>query len=202
MSSKKLDAAIDALVDALAELPEHELERWQRGNRLGLRILCELGRRYPGIVQERGRFGVSRPEPFGGRRRCCVPRQARGAPATCEFGRHWQRVPSSKREVNYACRWQKPNPAFGGGVINSGPAPPGLRPRRSCPPGVLARPQAAVGPMVASFARRYRPPPSRPFSDHGNEKRVLIRVRRLSSITHVSCRKVIAALGQRLRAAW
>jgi hypothetical protein len=51
MSSKKLDAAIDALVDALAELPEHELEGWQRGNRLGLRILCELGRRYPGIVQ-------------------------------------------------------------------------------------------------------------------------------------------------------
>jgi hypothetical protein len=40
--SKKLDAAIDALVDALAELPEHELEGWQRGNRLGLRILCEL----------------------------------------------------------------------------------------------------------------------------------------------------------------
>jgi hypothetical protein len=31
MSSKKLDAAIDALVDALAELPEHELEGWQRG---------------------------------------------------------------------------------------------------------------------------------------------------------------------------
>jgi hypothetical protein len=27
-----LDAAIDALVDALAELPEHELEGWQRGN--------------------------------------------------------------------------------------------------------------------------------------------------------------------------
>ena len=42
MSSKKLDAAIDALVDALAELPEHELEGWQRGNRRGL--LCELGR--------------------------------------------------------------------------------------------------------------------------------------------------------------
>ena len=54
MSSKKLDAAIDALVDALAELPEHELEGWQRGNRLGLRILCELARRYPGIVQARG----------------------------------------------------------------------------------------------------------------------------------------------------
>jgi hypothetical protein len=51
MSSKKLDAAIDALVDALAE---HELEGWQRGNRLGLRILCELGRRYPGIVQATG----------------------------------------------------------------------------------------------------------------------------------------------------
>ena len=46
-----MDAAIDALVDALAELPEHELEGWQRGNRLGLRILCELGRRYPGIAQ-------------------------------------------------------------------------------------------------------------------------------------------------------
>jgi hypothetical protein len=45
--SKKLDAAIDALVNALAELPEHELEGWQRGNRLGLRILCELARRYP-----------------------------------------------------------------------------------------------------------------------------------------------------------
>ena len=52
--SKKLDAAIDALVDALAELPEHELEGWQRGNRLGLRILCELARRYPGIVQATG----------------------------------------------------------------------------------------------------------------------------------------------------
>ena len=32
--TKKLDAAIDALVDALAELPEHELEGWQRGNRV------------------------------------------------------------------------------------------------------------------------------------------------------------------------
>ena len=52
--SKKLGAAIDALVDALAEWPEHELEGWQRGNRLGLRILCELGRRYPGIVQATG----------------------------------------------------------------------------------------------------------------------------------------------------
>jgi hypothetical protein len=47
MFSKKLDAAIDALVDALAESPEHELEGWQRGNRLGLRILCELARRFP-----------------------------------------------------------------------------------------------------------------------------------------------------------
>ena len=54
MLSKKLHAAIDALVDALAELPEHELEGWQRGNRLGLRILCELARRYPSIVQPRG----------------------------------------------------------------------------------------------------------------------------------------------------
>ena len=54
VGKKKLDAAIDALVDALAELPEHELEGWQRGNRLGLRIICELGRRYPGIVQATG----------------------------------------------------------------------------------------------------------------------------------------------------
>ena len=65
MSSKKLDAAIDALVDALAELPEHELEGWQRGNRLGLRILCELARRYSGIVQATGtgsaQVGLSRP---------------------------------------------------------------------------------------------------------------------------------------------
>jgi hypothetical protein len=52
--SAKVDAAIDALVDALAELPEHELEGWQRGNRLGLRILCELARRYPGIMQPTG----------------------------------------------------------------------------------------------------------------------------------------------------
>jgi hypothetical protein len=67
MSSKKLDAAIDALVDALAELPDHELEGWQH-NRLGLRILCELGRRYPGIVQddEAGspQVGVSRAAAF------------------------------------------------------------------------------------------------------------------------------------------
>ena len=47
MSSRKLDAAIDALVDVLAD----ELEGLQRGNRLGLRILCELARRYPGLVQ-------------------------------------------------------------------------------------------------------------------------------------------------------
>jgi hypothetical protein len=52
--SAKLDAAIDALVDALAQLPEHELEGWQCGNRLGLRILCELGQRCPGIVQAMG----------------------------------------------------------------------------------------------------------------------------------------------------
>jgi hypothetical protein len=49
--SKKLDAAIDALVDAPAELPEHELEFWQRGNRLGIRVLYELNRRYPVLAQ-------------------------------------------------------------------------------------------------------------------------------------------------------
>ena len=54
MSSKKLDAAIDALVDVLAELPEHELEGWQRGNRLGLRILCELAGAIPAPVQATG----------------------------------------------------------------------------------------------------------------------------------------------------
>jgi hypothetical protein len=60
--TKKLDAAIDALVDALAELPEHELEAWQRGNRLGLRILCELGRRYPaGDGTGSPQVGLSRP---------------------------------------------------------------------------------------------------------------------------------------------
>jgi hypothetical protein len=43
-------------------LPEHELEGWQRGNRLGLRILCELSRRHPGLVEARGRFVASRLE--------------------------------------------------------------------------------------------------------------------------------------------
>jgi hypothetical protein len=56
-------SAIDALVDALAELPEHELEGGgSAANRLGLRILCELGQRYPGIVQPTGPFAASRPE--------------------------------------------------------------------------------------------------------------------------------------------
>jgi hypothetical protein len=49
--SKKLDAAITELVHVLATLPQQELEDWQRGNRLALRILCELAQRYPGIVQ-------------------------------------------------------------------------------------------------------------------------------------------------------
>jgi hypothetical protein len=52
--SKKLDATINALVHLLATLPEHELEEWQRGNRLGLRILSEFGRRYPGNVSASG----------------------------------------------------------------------------------------------------------------------------------------------------
>src|SRR6478609_4958970 len=43
------------------------------------------------------------------------------------------------------------------------------------------KPPADVLPLPA-------PPPSRPFSDHGNEKRVPIRVRRLSSITQGHCR--------------
>ena len=67
MSSKKLDAAIDALVDALAELPEHELEGWQRGNRLGLQSYVSLAGAILAWCRRRGRFGASRPE-----RRCNV----------------------------------------------------------------------------------------------------------------------------------
>ena len=63
MSSKKLDAAIDALVDPLAELPEHELEGWQRGNRLGLRIYASLRGAIPASCRRRDRFVASRPEP-------------------------------------------------------------------------------------------------------------------------------------------
>ena len=50
--SKKLDAAIAELVNVVATLPQD----WQRGNRLGLRILCELGQRYPNLVQATGPF--------------------------------------------------------------------------------------------------------------------------------------------------
>jgi hypothetical protein len=34
-----------------AELPEHELEGWQRGNRVSVRVLYELNRRYPALAQ-------------------------------------------------------------------------------------------------------------------------------------------------------
>ena len=63
--STKVDAAIDAPVAALAELPKHELEFWQRGNRLGVRVLYELNRRYPALApwrRRRPRFAVSRPD--------------------------------------------------------------------------------------------------------------------------------------------
>ena len=93
--SKKLDAAINALVDAPAELPEHELEGWQRGNRLGLRILCELGRRYPGMCRRPGWFDVSPLERFGGGGECCAPGRAQDAPATGKVWATRQRVPSS-----------------------------------------------------------------------------------------------------------
>jgi hypothetical protein len=39
-----------ALVDALAELPEHELAFWQPVSRLGVRVLYELNRRYPALA--------------------------------------------------------------------------------------------------------------------------------------------------------
>ena len=63
--STKVDAAIDAPVAALAELPKHELEFWQRGNRLGVRVLYELNRRYPALApwrRRRPRFAASRPD--------------------------------------------------------------------------------------------------------------------------------------------
>ena len=72
MSSKKLDAAIEALVDALAELPEHELEGWQRGNRLGCASYASLVGAIPASCRRRGRFAASRPEQsrrFSGSRR-------------------------------------------------------------------------------------------------------------------------------------
>ena len=43
-------SAIDALVDALAELPEHELAFWQPVRWLGVRVLYELNRRYPALA--------------------------------------------------------------------------------------------------------------------------------------------------------
>ena len=60
--SKKPDAAIDALVDALAELPEHELEGWQRGNRLGCASYASLAGAIPASCRRRGLFAASRPE--------------------------------------------------------------------------------------------------------------------------------------------
>ena len=78
MSSKKLDAAIDALVDALAELPEHELEGWQRGNRLGLTCYVSLAGAIPAWCRRRGRFGASRPEALP-----APPGSSLGVPALC-----------------------------------------------------------------------------------------------------------------------
>ena len=46
----------DATIDALAELPKHECEDWQRGNRLGLRILCKLGH-CVGLLTQKQRSG-------------------------------------------------------------------------------------------------------------------------------------------------
>ena len=54
MSSKKLDAAIDALVDAL-ERPEYELEFWQRGQ--SPRRPRSLYRRYLALAQAGDRPG-------------------------------------------------------------------------------------------------------------------------------------------------
>ena len=72
MSSKKLvGAAMDALVDALAELPEHELEGWQRGNS-GCASYASLGGAIPAWCRRRGRFAASRREQsrrFSGSRR-------------------------------------------------------------------------------------------------------------------------------------
>ena len=54
MSAKKLDAAIDALVDALAELPEHELEGWQRGTGWGCASYASLVGAIPAWCRRRG----------------------------------------------------------------------------------------------------------------------------------------------------
>jgi hypothetical protein len=57
--TKKLDAAIDALDDALAELPEHELEGWQRGNRSA--TCASLVGAIRASCRRLGRFAASRP---------------------------------------------------------------------------------------------------------------------------------------------
>ena len=49
-------------IDALAELPEHEREGWQRGNRLGCASCASLRGAIPASCRRRDRFAVSRPE--------------------------------------------------------------------------------------------------------------------------------------------
>ena len=62
MSSKKLDAAIDALVDALAELPEHELEGWRQPARAAhpVRACAALPRHRAGDGTGSPQVGLSR----------------------------------------------------------------------------------------------------------------------------------------------
>ena len=60
--SKKPDAAIDALVDALAELPEHELEGGSATTGSGCASCASLVSAIPASCSRRGRFAASRPE--------------------------------------------------------------------------------------------------------------------------------------------
>jgi hypothetical protein len=43
-------------------LPEHELEGWQRGNRLGCASYASLAGAIPASCRRRGLFAASRPE--------------------------------------------------------------------------------------------------------------------------------------------
>ena len=121
--SKKPDAAIDALVDALAELPEHELEGWQHGNRLGvahpMRPWSALSRHRAGAASRREqsrRF-------FGSRRaggRCFV-------------------APREKRHDAQACREQRqggenPPDYLSGGIFDSDQELCGVIAPNSCYP--------------------------------------------------------------------
>ena len=140
--SKKLDAAIDALVDALAELPEHELEGWQRGNRLGLRILCELGRHRAGDGTGSPQVGLSRP-----------PGSARLAPALLH-------VSQARAARSPSLRWLVLPPAAFAALLGPRERKKGANSRTPAVfnhPRVLPQGQCRFGPTLAgSMVGRHR----------------------------------------------